>query len=325
MRDFKTKLRKTEKTALFFTLLLLLLLGSSRISVGVAKASGEIVKQRNRCYIEIQKEPDNTIDVLVLGDSESYTTISPLQLWKNQGIPAFLCGQAGQKMQETYFMLRTALDTQSPKVVLLETHALFNREHSLGVWQSTLREAGNYLFPIFRMHDLWKAPLTGKRYSGKSYKGFEVRPAVQPYQGGEYMHPTEEKEAIPDYAVFYLKQMINLCRRNHAELVLYSGPSPVNYSYRRHNGLQELADSCGLAYIDLNLKQKELKIDWSKDTLDKGDHLNISGAEKVTAYMERYLKENYDLDDKRENEAYKDWNREAENFEKYCKIPSDMG
>ena len=42
----------------------------------------------------------------------------------------------------------------------------------------------------------------------------------------------------------------------------------------------------------------------SVDTYDAGLHLNLSGAEKLAVYFGRYLKENYDLKDHREDPEY---------------------
>ena len=96
--------------------------------------------------------------------------------------------------------------------------------------------------------------------------------------------------------------------------MLYSGPSPVNYNYKKHNGLAAYAKEQKIPYLDLNLKQKELGIDWQMDTVDKGDHLNLTGARKVTRYLGNYLKENYELPDHREEQSYREWNAEADRF-----------
>ena len=37
-------------------------------------------------YVGIQKEQKDSIDMLVIGDSESMTSISPMELWKSTGI-----------------------------------------------------------------------------------------------------------------------------------------------------------------------------------------------------------------------------------------------
>ena len=50
------------------------------------------------------------------------------------------------------------------------------------------------------------------------------------------------------------------------------------------------------------------------DTVDKGDHLNLTGARKVTRYLGNYLKENYELPDHREEQSYREWNAEADRF-----------
>ena len=48
-------------------------------------------------------------------------------------------------------------------------------------------------------------------------------------------------------------------------------------------------------------------IDWKSDTLDKGDHLNLSGAHKITDYMITYLQEHYVLPDHRGDEKFTSW------------------
>ena len=51
-----------------------------------------------------------------------------------------------------------------------------------------------------------------------------------------------------------------------------------------------------------------LKIDWSKDTRDKGDHLNHYGAVKVSEYVADYLKNSGLLMDHRTDKEFKHWN-----------------
>ena len=57
---------------------------------------------RYNSYVGIQKEQKDSIDMLVLGDSESMTSISPMELWKSTGITSYICGQSGQRISESY-------------------------------------------------------------------------------------------------------------------------------------------------------------------------------------------------------------------------------
>ena len=62
-------------------------------------------------------------------------------------------------------------------------------------------------------------------------------------------------------------------------------------------------------YIDLNYAVEDLGINWKTDTADKGDHLNLNGAQKVTTYIGSFLKENYSLEDHRGTELGEVWNK----------------
>ena len=131
MRDFRKKVKKRCRSILFFLLLLLLLSGTSKGITELSKRDDNLIQSRNKSIIKIQKEPEDTIDVLFLGDSLAYTSFSPMQMWSDHGFTSFVGSQAGQKIQESYSMLRTALEKQNPKVVVLETNVLFREMKGL--------------------------------------------------------------------------------------------------------------------------------------------------------------------------------------------------
>ena len=86
----------------------------------------------------------------------------------------------------------------------------------------------------------------------------------------------------------------------------------------KHNGVERVASELGVDYVDLNLGDAatSIGIDWSTDSLDGGDHLNYSGAEKVSTYLGAYLKETYGLTDHRDDTSYSTvWNASLTQYE----------
>lgn len=320
MRDFKVIEMKRIRFFAFFLILILLLAGGSGIFRVIAQNSDEVA-ERNRSGLGLQKEKEDTIDVIFVGDSESYTSIIPPQMWQEKGFTSYTCGQAGQRAQETYSMLKRVFKRQSPKVVVIETNLMYRYENLATEIKKTLSESANYYFPIFRYHDMWKKfPFKNGNGEKLDFKGHDIRTEINAYTGdAAYMKETEESEEIHRYVKGYLDAVIKLCRENGAEVFFYSAPSPRNYNYKRHNAIQEYADENEVPYLDLNLKTEELGIDWSQDTLDQGDHLNLYGAQKVTKYIADVLAEQYELTDRRNDENYQEWNACAEAFQEQLK------
>ena len=106
-----------------------------------------------------------------------------------------------------------------------------------------------------------------------------------------------------------------LCEEHGAKLLLLSTPSTVNWNYQRHNGIQELADELGLEYIDLNTRTQEVPIDWSKDTFDRGDHLNHTGTVKVSQFLAKYMEGTQMFSDRRGDSKYASWNTLLQDYE----------
>ena len=279
-------MKKLKRVILFLLVFAVLLWAcSAGIQIIVRNVSGS-VSGRSRVFASVSAEKKNTIDVLVAGDSESYTSVSPMDLWDRAGIAAYDCGQPGQRIQETYYILKTAFRTQSPKLVLFETNTMFRDPGFLKNVQLSLTEPLAYHFPVIKYHNAWKALFDGPGGPKKSYKGFEIRDKVVSYEGDEeYMKETKDKAQIPEVVRIYMEKIKRLCEKNGADLLLVSAPSPKNYNYKKHNSLEEYARENNLPYVDLNMKFRDIGIDWKMDSYDRGDHLNISGARKVTAYI----------------------------------------
>ena len=265
---------------------------------------------------EIRNEKENTIDVLIAGDSECYAAFSPVQMWKENGFTSFLCATSAQRLCDTYYLLEKAFETQSPEVVVLNTNLMYRSASNVKKSEDAYIQALGEYIPMFRYHSRWKSFVSQnildedevENYTTtQKLKGFRVRESVKSYDGGIYMVETDAKKNISDTALEYMADIKALCEENNCELLLVSVPSAKNWTYEKHNAVAEWAEGNGVEYIDLNLMLDALGIDWSADTKDAGDHLNYEGAKKVSQFLGTYLDETYDLPDHRDDEAYADW------------------
>ena len=73
----------------------------------------------------IFQEPDNSIDVLAIGDSNVYSGIFPLIWWEQDGFTGYTWGQASQRIPETYEYLKQIYKHQKPSIVLIDGNNLF--------------------------------------------------------------------------------------------------------------------------------------------------------------------------------------------------------
>lgn len=303
---------KIKKYLLFFAIFVLLLSCTSALLVPGENTAEAGMDERDRRAYGILKEEENTIDVLVLGDSLCQTGVSPFAMWEEQGFTSYVCGQTAQRMWESYYMLKRALQRQKPKLVVLETNLLFWPSETETQVNEALFECAGYYFPVFRYHNQWKpAPAKLAEETAENSingKGFNLKKDCVPYLAGKYMIETTEAKGVPRVERFFLKQMIQLCRNRKIEFMLVSLPSPKNCGYGTHNAVTALAGEHEVDYMDMNLLTEEIGIDWNKDILDGTEHLNVYGAGKISAYLGEYLAVQYDLPDHREEEEYGSWN-----------------
>lgn len=269
-------------------------------------------------------------ELLIIGNCESYENISPMKLWEEYGITSYIRGNSNQLISQSYYLLREALRYETPKVVLLNIQAMmvdgqsseeynrmvfdgmkWSRDKLEGILASKTEEESlaEYLFPILRYHSRW-SELSGDdfRYAFrekplKSYNGYYLRADIRPYT--EF--PTERRRSdytFPEQNIRYLEQIWQLCQENDIALVLMKAPSlyPV-WVPPYDDQIAEFAGERGIDYINTLLYTDEIGLDMNVDTYDEGLHLNVYGAEKLSVWLGRDLKERYGLTDFRDDAA----------------------
>lgn len=123
-------------------------------------------------------------------------------------------------------------------------------------------------------------------------KGFVDSWATLREEDYEWIPKSEQVDLSGDtsFAMSYIHKIVRLCKEENIELILLSAPSYEKYletmdSYEAiHEFIQEIADRYQLEYLDFNMVPGEELHLTAADFMDV-DHLNGSGAQKVTQYL----------------------------------------
>ncbi len=280
--------------------------------------------------IEEYYKDESSHEVIFIGDCEIYENFSPITLWEEYGITSYMRGSAQQLIWNSYYLLEDTLRYEKPKVAVFNVLSLkydepqseaYNRMSIDGMKWSTSKVNNiyasmteeehfiEYLFPLLRYHGRW-SELTDDDFEHLfskdlvTHNGYYMRVDVKPQ--GEFPSPTP----LTDYtlgknAMSYLQKMVDLCKKEGIELVLIKAPTEYPHWYEQWDEqVVEFAKENDVTYINYIPLQEEIGLDMSQDTYDAGLHLNTQGAEKMSAYFGKWLVENYDLTDYRDNEEY---------------------
>ena len=145
-----------------------------------------------------------------------------------------------------------------------------------------------------------------------------VNEVSTPYEGDmPYMNTADtDVFKIPEDQLYVFEKIYDLCQKEGIKLVLYSVPSPHCYDMRQHNAYAKLAQEHGIDYLDGNVDIEKIGIDMATDYFDDdGDHLNLCGTRKMTVYLGDYLRDNCDLEDHRDDPAYRSWADQLTDYE----------
>lgn len=318
----KKIIKRIVSCVLFVAILLGLLQVSSLVFQPKSndKVSGIHYPRANGIF----SEPKDSIDTVFIGDSEVYHSFIPLNIWRDYGITSYDVSSPSQKLVYSMEFLKKTFEKQSPKIVFLETNAIFRNSY----FEDEITYKAEQIFPVFRYHDRWKNlqlkdfSATVEYTANEENKGYYFTKKSKPATDKaikKYMKYSDVSAPILSTNKKYLNEIAKFCKKHGTKLVLISTPSTKNWNYQRHNTMEAISKDLGVDYIDTNLLRDDIPIDWKKDTKDKGDHLNYKGAVKLTNYIGKYLDDTKLFKDKRNDPSYDNWNTCLDKFEKQVK------
>lgn len=286
-------------------------------------------------YNKIEKD---TVDVLCVGSSHVYCSINPVQMYDDYGIAAYDLSAGSQAIWYSYYFILEALKTQKPDVVILDVYTVIEPD---GYFDKKIE--GNLLnmkpsytkYEALRAADaddiasiLFEFPITHSRYKQLQKEDYSIRKnngfflgylyetRIVPYskeqitdvRGGVEMDPISRK------AEEYLRKTIERMKKDEIDLILVNAPWPniTEGAQKKYNYVQKIADEYGIPFLNGCLYTEEIGLDYTVDSMGDGGHLNYTGAAKYTRWLCNYLKENYELPDRRIDDRYAVWQQESE-------------
>ena len=303
-----------------FVLAFVLLLGTAqRILTPKYVTSGQDGRLIGEYYDSAQNH-----DVVFIGDCEVYENISPVTLWQEYGISSYLRGSPQQLIWHSYYLMAETLEYEKPDAFVFNVLSMkygepqseaYNRmaldgmkwsQHKVDAINASMMEDetfASYLFPLLRYHSRWsELKWEDFQYAFAdtpqlSINGYLMRidvDGIAELRTGKRL----TDYTLPEVCWDYLDKMRVLCEENGVELILMKAPTGTSQWcwYEEWDAMvEEYAQKHGLAYYNFLENTEEIGIDFMTDTYDKGGHLNLSGAEKLSRYFGQILVEDHGI------------------------------
>lgn len=273
-------------------------------------------------------EEKNQHDILFFGSSHMLNAVFPMELWSEYGYTSYNFAGHGSRMPTNYWIMRNALQYSKPKVVVIDCYYLSSDEKtdtkseflhlSLDAFPisetkiqavydlfGTTNDRAAFLFPFVTYHNRWKE-LTAADFMPNisSEKGGSIRIGATSLEQQAYLAP-EEMCTDNALGVTYLRKMIEYCQESGIEVILtYIPYATAAWGQRESNKAVALAQEYGISCLDLRILDEQ--INYATDFSDNG-HLNFAGGMKITQYIGSYIKENFDIADRRTDPDYQEW------------------
>lgn len=286
-------------------------------------ALSNLLRDRETTLSCMYSEPDDSLDVLIVGSSHVNSGYIPNLLWQENGASACNVFSWSQPMWISYHYIKEALKTQSPSVIVLEMFGMtyghstimpeeidrtnylnsFTIDPGLNFLEMTrtvefcgldLRSYEDFL-NLPRFHTRWKM-LNAEMFTYdphderdplKGY-GLSMTSAAQPVPSFSEQPAFEPYE----YCVEYLEKITALCEKNDIQLIFTVTPYVYNETEQGiFRWIDEYAQAHGIPFLNYNGEDgRRIGIDYETDLSDWG-HVNFFGAQKLTMDLCAFLRD----------------------------------
>lgn len=265
--------------------------------------------------------PENSMDVIVLGSSHAQYSFSPNFFYEDTGLYSYVLGSACQPLEVSYQMLREALKTQNPKLVVLETYTAtplrswceadscyVTAEYQMRGMEkiNTINylpeeKAKTYRNDFINYHNDWRTKesfdflFEDDPTNIDLAFGYVPLETTYPFYNWWFPFLNDDKSydvELDELDLESLNNIVNLCKENGIQLLMYFVPmdsiDELNQKYRYK--VWNYCEEKNIDYIDfVDLSEK---LDYRIPIHNDGAHSRTSGASIITNYIANFLKEN---------------------------------
>ena len=278
-------------------------------------------------------EEKNSLDMVILGSSETYNGYAPPKAYEKYGITSYLYGYQANPVTLWKYQLKEIERTQNPKVLIIECNgAVYDEdgfENPAEVRFMTddmpfsmnkvhlIREEGtestlSYYFPILKYHTHLIPGNGTKSKILMEERGFNILRGTQARVAGD---PISKKRIdvtgdtsmaeLDPVAEESLTEFLKLCQESDIEhIVFVRFPHVVtDYNYKRfqrYHKIREMVESYGFDYVDMDQYMDDMEMTFEEDFLDC-EHLNAKGARKLTDFMVGYMVKTYNMEPRKQS------------------------
>lgn len=258
----------------------------------------------------------DSVDTIFIGTSHQFCSVNTDLLYEEYGINSFMLATSAQTVPMSYYAAMEAIEFQHPDTIIMEVLYCSNDFRDLGSAMSHIffdgmpyseakklaiedlipeEEQIYFYLNLGYYHSRWKE-LTEVDFKSNLTKPRGSFYSEEVNEAYEYeVLPKDQKEPMPEEMLKYMDMLVELCKENDVELILYVVPFGPLYDddnmredvYRRQrifNWIEDYAAEKKVPYYNLFHCREELGLDNSLDYMDS-QHLNASGQEKLTRYM----------------------------------------
>lgn len=287
-------------------------------------------------FMGFYAEPENSLDIVMIGSSPTYSCCVTPELYGEYGIKAYPLASNVQRPVAGMYLVKEAEKTQSPALYMFEMRMYVGLEIGLTNNMAYTREVTDnikyspdrvaminalltdhlnpladdtskytYYLDIFKYHSNWPALSDPDQWRGwdmtypDPHKGYKITGQVGPIDT-----PYAPVDAVPmeleSYQEQALTDLLAYLDEIGAHALFYVSPyEQKENDAEKYAHIREVVEAAGYDYLDMNQYYDEIGLDFSRDFSDYGVHTNAVGAQKCTVFLGEYLRSHYDLPDHR--------------------------
>lgn len=291
--------------------------------------------------------PENSIDVIALGSSHMQYAFNPAIMYAETGYYSYVLGSSCQPLRMSTGLLREALKTQHPSLVIVDVFTLLEQSETCyadGMFYKAIDEmtglnrletANNapenvrlqYKYDLLMNHDQWKnidlsnldsfvdnaTPTSDIDYD----LGYVFMEPENPRYAPLITYEVTKKKELDSKSKEAIDELIDLCKEEGIKLVFVKTPYIIDQeSTNTLASIWNYLDKKNVSYIDYIQKAEQL--DWFIDMDGDTWHNNSWGAEIITKDLASYVKDNNLVKNHRKNKTYENIITETLKYTSYA-------